>query len=64
MGENTVCVLLPVKVQMIISGFFLDSDCSSDLQVGYLGWLIDFSDVGVSLVASAFSIFLFRSSGL
>lgn len=40
------------------------SRCLSDLQVGYLGWLIDFSNVGVSLVASAFSIFLFQSSGL
>lgn len=64
MGENTVCVLLPVKIQMIVSGFFLDSDCSSDSQVDYLGWLIDFSDVGVSLIASAFSIFLFQSSRL
>lgn len=60
MGENAVCVLLPVKVQ----GFVLDSDCISDLQVGYVGWLIDFADVGVSLIASAFSIFLFQSSGL
>lgn len=64
MGENVVCVLLPVKVQMIISGFVLDSDCLSDLQVDYVEWLIDFADVGVSLIASAFSTFLFQSSGL
>lgn len=64
MGENAVCVLLPVKVQMIISGFVLDSDCLSDLQVDYVEWLIDFADVGVSLIASAFSTFLFQSSGL
>lgn len=63
MGEN-VCVLPPVKVQTIISAFFLDSDCLSNLQVGYLGWLIDFADVGVFLIASAFSIFLLQSSGL